>query len=386
MDRVQRTRTIFGAAAAIIAAAFGVTAPYAGARKPAKPPHPQQVTSAEGARPRIEVVFVLDTTGSMSGLIQGAKDKIWSIARHIVSAKPAPDVKIGLVAFRDIGDAYVTRAHGLTADLDQVFEHLMAFRAEGGGDTPEHVSRALHDAVHGMQWSPSAMKMIFLVGDAPPHTDYKDGYDYRAILKEAQRREIRVHAIRAGSNAETQVAWREIAKLGRGTYASIAQSGGVIATATPHDAELAELGARLGRTAIVVGDDRVRTRVSGKMLRAASAPAPAAADRAGYYATSGAALDEADVLEGAAAGAVDVEALKPQQLPAEMRAMTAEEKKAHVKTKKAEREAIMKQMSEVSAKRDAYLRDQAKGRRGDAFDEVVTEAISEQGKAYGLAY
>ena len=96
------------------------------------------------------MVFVLDTTGSMSGLIQGAKDKIWSIANHIVSGKPTPDVKIGLVAYRDRGDAYVTKKHGLTGDLDAVFENLNAFRADGGGDTPEHVAKGLSDAIYGM--------------------------------------------------------------------------------------------------------------------------------------------------------------------------------------------------------------------------------------------
>jgi hypothetical protein len=371
---------------AIFAASLLAVAPEAGARKAPPPAAPQQ--QGQGPRPKVEVVFVLDTTGSMSGLIQGAKDKIWSIARHIVSGKPTPDVKIGLVAYRDVGDAYVTKAHGLTGDLDAVFEHLMGFRADGGGDTPEHVAKGLHDAVYGMQWSPSAMKMIFLVGDAPPQTRYKD-FDHRAILKEAQRREIRVHAIRAGSDGATQIAWREIARLGRGTYASIAQSGGVVAVATPMDAELAELGGKLGRTAIVYGDEGVRARASSKMGAVAAAPPPAAADRAGYYAATGASVDESDVLDRAASGEVAVEELRAEMLPAEMRPMSAPEKKAFVEKKKTEREAILKQMKEVSGRRDAYLRDKAKSEpkmKDDGFDEVVTKAISEQGKEHGLDY
>jgi hypothetical protein len=352
---------------------------------PPKPPVDRQ-GQAQGPRPRVEVVFVLDTTGSMSGLIQGAKDKIWSIARHIVSGKPTPDVKIGLVGYRDRGDAYVTRKHGLTGDLDAVFENLNAFRADGGGDTPEHVAKGLHDAVYGMDWSKDSMKMIFLVGDAPPQR-YGD-IDLDALLKEARRREIRVHAIRAGNDAATQIAWRDIARQGRGTYASIAQSGGVVAVATPMDAELSELGRKLGETAIVYGDDGTRARVAGKMGAAAAAPAPAAADRAGYYARSKASVDEADVLEDAASGARPVEELRAEMLPAEMKPMSAPEKKAYVQKKKAERDAILRQMTEVSARRDAYLREKEAGRpgRAEGFDSVVTGAISEQGKAYGLAY
>ena len=56
-------------------------------------------------QPKVDVVFVLDTTGSMGGMIEAAKEKIWSIASNMASAQPAPEIRIGLVAFRDRGDA-----------------------------------------------------------------------------------------------------------------------------------------------------------------------------------------------------------------------------------------------------------------------------------------
>src|SRR6187401_1785259 len=126
--------------------------------------------AAVAARPRVEVAFVLDTTGSMGGLIEGAKRRIWSIARRIGEGRPRPDLRIALVGYRDVGDAYVTQLHPFTSDMDEVYQALSSFRAEGGGDTPEHVSAALRDAVEALPWSgPSALKVIFLVGDAPPH-------------------------------------------------------------------------------------------------------------------------------------------------------------------------------------------------------------------------
>src|SRR5438552_5102923 len=64
-------------------------------------------TQTSEAKPRIEVCFVLDTTGSMGGLIEGAKQKIWSIANEMISAKPAPELKLGLIGYRDRGDEYV---------------------------------------------------------------------------------------------------------------------------------------------------------------------------------------------------------------------------------------------------------------------------------------
>src|SRR5262245_9038157 len=74
--------------------------------------------------PQVEVVFVLDTTGSMGSLLEGAKKKIWSIASEIARGKPSPRLKIGLVAYRDKGDAYVTKVTDLHEDLDKIYGEL----------------------------------------------------------------------------------------------------------------------------------------------------------------------------------------------------------------------------------------------------------------------
>ena len=72
-------------------------------------------------KPRIEVCFVLDTTGSMGGLIEGAKQKIWSIANEMISAKPTPELKLGLIGYRDRGDEYVVKSFQLTDDIDSIY-------------------------------------------------------------------------------------------------------------------------------------------------------------------------------------------------------------------------------------------------------------------------
>ena len=81
--------------------------------------------SAAAAKPTVEVAFVLDTTGSMGGLIEGAKRKIWSIASAIVDSNPDADIRMGLVAYRDIGDDYVTRKIELTTDIQDLYASLL---------------------------------------------------------------------------------------------------------------------------------------------------------------------------------------------------------------------------------------------------------------------
>src|SRR5262245_20396616 len=80
------------------------------------------------ARPVVEVAFVLDTTGSMGPLIEGAKRKIWAIATAIVDEFPGAEVRMGLVAYRDIGDDYVTRVFNLTTDIQDLYAKLLELR------------------------------------------------------------------------------------------------------------------------------------------------------------------------------------------------------------------------------------------------------------------
>src|SRR5262245_56484870 len=113
-------------------------------------------------KPSVEVVFCLDTTGSMGGLLEGAKQKIWSIVNQIASRRPTPDIKVGLIAYRDRGDKFVTQVFDLTDDLDEVYKNLKEFTPAGGGDEPESVNQALNESVAKIKWSKqdSALKII----------------------------------------------------------------------------------------------------------------------------------------------------------------------------------------------------------------------------------
>src|SRR5438874_516167 len=105
-------------------------------------------TQTGEAKPRIEVCFVLDTTGSMGGLIEGAKQKIWSIANEMISAKPTPELKLGLIGYRDRGDEYVVKSFRLTDDIDSIYGHLRDFKAEGRrASQAEQENRCYPDSV-----------------------------------------------------------------------------------------------------------------------------------------------------------------------------------------------------------------------------------------------
>ncbi|HWE28612.1 MAG TPA: vWA domain-containing protein, partial [Polyangia bacterium] len=357
----------------------------------ANKPQPQQTVQIPQKAPRVELVFALDTTGSMSGLIDGAKRKIWSIAQFIANGQPKPDVRIGLVAYRDIGDAYVTRFYDLSDDLDEVFAHLSSFEAGGGGDTPEHVSKALFEAVNKTSWNrdQSTLKQIYLVGDAPPHTDYNDGYDYNKIAKQAHDLGIHINTIRCGGDRETEVVWNRIASESSGEYASIDQSGGVQVAMTPYDAKLAELNARLVGTSIGYGDAKRREMHTAKAHAAVAMPAPAAADRASFYGAKGGGglggKDEArdDLVEGMATGSVAVAAVPTASLPEPMQKMDAPAREAYVKSKLEERTKVQAEINALAKERNGWLHKNVAD-KPDSFDAKVEGSLKKQAKSIGL--
>ena len=188
------------------------------------------------AKPAVEVAFVLDTTGSMGGLLEGAKRKIWSIATAIVDSNPDADIRMGLVAYRDIGDDYVTKKVELTTDIQDLYANLLELKARGGGDWPESVNEALDVAVNKLQWTTGGdtRRIVFLVGDAPPHMDYAQDTKYPITLSVAKQKDIIVNAVLAGDARDTERVWRDIAQNGNGRFIPIPQDGGqVVIIETP---------------------------------------------------------------------------------------------------------------------------------------------------------
>ena len=335
------------------------------------------------APPRIEVVFALDTTGSMSGLLDGAKRKIWSLAQYIGSGQPKPELRIGLVAYRDRGDAYVTRFYDLSDDLDQVFEHLSAFEADGGGDGPEDVNRGIADAINKSSWTEgqNTLKLIYVVGDAPPHDDYTDGPDSRALARKAKDRGIRINTVRCGSDTSTQQAFARISSIAAGEYASIDQTGGVRTVATPYDDKMASLNAKLMGTAIGYGSSgaEMRRKVAASMGTSASV----AADRATFFGSKGGAVGGAgDLVKDVADGKVRADAVPASELPAAVAAMPAPARSAFVKEKMRERDEIQAEINKVATERNAFMK-KAKP-KDDSFDGAVQGTLRRQAAEAGL--
>lgn len=164
--------------------------------------------------PRLDVAFLLDATGSMGDEIDAVKERIRDMIAEIAVGDPAPDVRFGIVAYRDRGDEYVTKMYPLTRDIDHVVADLDQIQASGGGDYPESLNEALHTVLHDLNWDPGAQvgRLVFLIADAPPHLDYPDDFDYVEEYQMAAERGVTVHAVGAsGLDESGERIFREIA-------------------------------------------------------------------------------------------------------------------------------------------------------------------------------
>lgn len=339
---------------------------------------------------RIELAFVLDTTGSMSGLIEGAKKKIWSIANAVIDQNPGAEIRVGLVGYRDLGDEYVTKSFPLTTDVQTIYGHLLAFRATGGGDTPESVNEALDVAVTTLGWSDpkeiKADRILFLVGDAPPHMDYEQDRKYPEVIRDAVQRGIIVNTVQAGDMRQTTQIWQEMARLGRGEYLSIPQDGGkVIVITTPYDVEIHALQHELNLTIIPYGSRAQQSDVKKKSEMYEAAAPGTSAEMSSYVNKAGkgiaAITGSGDLVADMEEGKTKLDKLSESELPPNLQKMSPEEREAYIAEQSEKRAVISKSLAEKVRQRDAYIRQkeaEAPKGEGDSFDRSVSRTLGEQ--------
>ncbi|RYX79969.1 VWA domain-containing protein, partial [bacterium] len=320
---------------------------------------PRQASSAK-QKPPIDIVFAIDCSGSMGGVIETAKQKIWDIVNEAGKAKPTPQLRIGLIAYGNASNSY--RVYDLSGDLDTVYEHLSSFRDEGWSQ--EYVGEAIQKAVADMSWSSQqlqvpSLRSLYVVGN---ETAQQGPIDFRLAAPRAKEKGIFVNAIYCGSSGG-QDTWKQFSSLGGGKYLEIAANGGSVMVPTPFDKKIEELNVKLNATYVPYG----------KMGEAASANQKAQDSNAmrygGGYSNASRAMAKAssqyqnaqwDLVDKSKQPGFDLAKIPNEELPAEMRSMMLDKKKAFLAKKQKERAAIQKELMEVGNKRAEFLKKENK--------------------------
>ncbi len=193
----------------------------------------QSVTVRSGAVPvrKFDLLLAIDTTGSMGDEIAYLKSELRSILNEIRRSHPGLDIRLGLVAYRDEGDDYVTRTYPFVSSLDSMQANLQTQYAAGGGDYPEAMDLALARAV-AQDWRPDAVKSLLLVADAPPH-DRNIGKAWR-VAEAARAKRIQIVPVAAsGVGDVAEYVMRAMAAATQSRYIFLTDDSGI---GNPHAA------------------------------------------------------------------------------------------------------------------------------------------------------
>ena len=337
----------------------------------------------------VDFVICLDTSGSMSGLIHAARQKLWSVVSEIATLEPEPKLRVALLTYGspghpERGDVIVQT--DLTDNLDLVSEKLFALGTNGG---TELVGRVLHYALADLSWSKTpGLKTIFVAGNESAEQDKEK--KVADMTRAARTRGIFVNAIYCGGADDGDAAsWRTLALSGMGKFSNIDHDHGTVTIQTPFDKELTELSAKVNTTYLWFGKDRreARARQVAQDANAHGVGAPAAAERAGAKA-SGAYRLRADLIDRARDKDFDIASVPVAELPKEMQDLDLAGRKAYLEKKKAERTEVQARIQALSAKRAAYIDGKMKAEKLDdsrSLDRALREAIAEQASQRGFA-
>ena len=351
------------------------------------------VAADKPAAPDVDVVICLDVSGSMNGLIDSAKAKLWDIVNDLGKVKPTPNLRVGLYSYGHNtyprSNGWVRKDADLTTDLDLVYKKLNALTINGG---TEYVARVTRDAIVQQKWSTQkkALKLIFVCGNEPADQDKE--VHLKDVAKLALEKDIIINTIYCGPAANAESAgWRDYARMCEGRFASIDQNRGTVVVATPQDRKLAELSARLNSTYVAYGRAEVRRAKAENQLaqdrNAAKKPSVAAARAI----SKGGALyrnsswDLVDKFKDDPK--FDITKVPEDQLCEPLKKLKPAERVKYVKEQLAKRQAIQKEITELSKQRADYIRVEMKknARKGDqAFDEAVRATLREQATKKGI--
>lgn len=347
-------------------------------------------------KPIVEVVFVLDTTGSMSAMLNTAKDKIWSIATSLSQSTVAPEIRMGLVAYRDRGDKYITKVTDLSTDIDDVYSKLLEFRSRGGGDSPESVNQALYEAVEDISWSHSkdAYRVIFLVGDEPPHMDYANDIPYMTSCKRANKKGIVINAIQMGSVLQTEDVWRDIVARVNGEYIRVDRRANGLQIETPYDADIASLSDLLEDERIYYGSKKEKKlshdRVAKSKDLGRKLSSSVKARRSSYnFSKSGKKnlYGTKELVEDIASNKVKLENLEKKRLPKKMQKMSKKEQKAYIAKMIKKRKELKSKILALQKKRKAYIAKKIDAKHiKNSFSYKIYNTIKKQAKKRNIIY
>ena len=350
----------------------------------------------KGKRPSVDVAILLDTSGSMSGLISQAKTQLWSIIQQFADAKKngqTPSLRVSVFEYGNsrlpASEDYIRQVVQLTDDMDKVSEALFALKTNGGD---EYCGAVIGEAIKRLDWSTetNAYKAIFIAGNEP----FTQGpVNYHKTCKTAIESGIVVNTIHCGDySTGVQGKWKHGAELAEGEFMNINQDRQLVHIEAPQDKIIIKLNDELNKTYLWYGEKNVR---DGYAQNQVEQDKNAKKSMFGFFSRGKAKSSKAygnfnrDLVDTMDENEGILDSVKPSALPSRMQKMSAAERVAHVKKMKTKRVEIQKKIVEASKAREDFVANQRKkmaGKegQGNTLGDVINAAVSEQLRASGF--
>ncbi|MBC7473616.1 MAG: VWA domain-containing protein [Candidatus Sericytochromatia bacterium] len=177
--------------------------------------------------PNLDLLFLIDTTGSMGDEINSIQKTIKDVSNQIQNMPSNPKIRYSLVSYKDRVDDYRVKRYDFTTNLSYFQSELDELKAGGGGDYPESMNEGLYNAISKVSWTTdNAIRLVFLVADAPPHLDYSDDVKYTDSMVNAVKQGIKIYPTAAsGLDNSGEYIFRQMAQFTGAKFLFITYGG-----------------------------------------------------------------------------------------------------------------------------------------------------------------
>lgn len=343
--------------------------------------------------PKVQLALLLDTSGSMEGLIHQARAQLWKIVNEFNTAKRGgrtPELEVSLFEYGNDSLSpdrhWVRQITPLTRDLDEVSRRLFALTTNGGS---EYCGAVIREAVQTLTWNaePGVYKAVFVAGNEP----FTQGPVSAAeACRAAVAKGIVVNTIHCGSSQDgINGGWQQGAMIAGGSYLCIDQDKAIAHIPAPQDGEIVRLSADLNKTYCGFGAERKEKALNQTVQDANAAKAAPAAEVSRALTKASGNYDNRnwDLVDAVNKDKLDLATVKKEDLPEELRALNEADLKAHVAKLAAERTAVQEKIRVLNEAREAYLATQRKQAGGaDTLDTAVSKAVRNQAAKAGFQW
>ena len=345
--------------------------------------------------PTIQLAILLDTSSSMSGLINQAKTQLWSIVNELATTRKdgkIPELNVALYEYGKSSipaeEGYIRMILPLTTDLDKVSEELFALTTNGGD---EYCGMVIKSAIESLVWSGRSddLKIVFIAGNEP-FTQGK--VDYREACKAAIEKGVIVNTIHCGDyDGGVSTGWKDGAVLADGRYMNIDHNRVAVHIESPQDKEIARLGVKLNDTYVAFGSMGMagKARQTAQDSNAMTAGFSVNVQRAVSKSSSQYSNAGWDLVDAVEDKSVKIEEVKDEDIPEEMRKMNQQERADYLQKKAETRKELQQQISQLNEKRKEYVAEQMRTRADkgeDTLEMVIITTIREQAQSRSFTF